>query len=758
MNHRIWITDGSGKPFRARRTFNIDQPVKKAVLHITGLGQYVPYMNGREITSAKLLPGWTDYRKYIEYNTFDVTDLIQEGKNVLCAELANGWDIMDNTGYTFKFPEFMPPNPNPYMPFGSALVLLYELTVTLEDNSVITLCSDENTKVHSSPTLHSNVYGSEVYDQRTDEKEWLSSTFNDNDWKQAFIAEDIPSDNLVKQIEPEIKVIEQLEGKYLTSFETDEGMVRDIYDFGRNTSALLNISAEGKSGDVIKIYPAEKLDENGDVDQVAKNWCTVDTVITITLGEEPLDYHEKFSYIAGRYIAVEHPKTCSVLTASIDAITSAWKNDGIFTSDDERINAIYRMIERTVEANMMSVHTDCPTIERFAWQEPNHLMAPAIMFMKDGRDLWKKFFADIRAAQHTAEDRFKDLAGNDFYPGDGLIPSQCPCYIPNVLPVPGMGSFYDIIPWGSTGILGVQWYYRFYNDPEVVKENYDTGMRYLKHLLSKVSEDGFINHGLGDWGNPDQFLARENVETAFLYADTTALMEFAELLGKEEDYKELQKHAEEIKANYNAKLLQKNPKTGRMCYRAFDHKDEFAVSQACEALPLYFGLVPEEYVEDVQETFIDTLKEKGCFAAGEIGLPYIIDTAREIGLNDLIHAFILKEEHPSYYAFILDGETSLGEYWEHNPRSHAHDMMGHIIEWYYRGIAGIHPKTSGFTEVEIIPYLPEGMTEFSCTYRDISVTVKEKDSRIHLTVKCSESIKYNINTTYLEHRNPVVIE
>ena len=82
------------------------------------------------------------------------------------------------------------------------------------------------------------------------------------------------------------------------------------------------------------------------------------------------------------------------------------------------------------------------------------------------------------------------------------MPGQAPCYIPNAIPVPGMGSFYDIIPWGSTCILGTYWHYIFYGDKKIIEDNYDAGMRYFKYLQTKVTEEGFINHGLGDWGNP----------------------------------------------------------------------------------------------------------------------------------------------------------------------------------------------------------------------------------------------------------------
>ena len=475
----------------------------------------------------------------------------------------------------------------------------------------------------------------------------------------------------------------------------------------------------------------------------------------------------KFTYFAGRYIGVETEAADSeedqeILLRGVkaDAISSAWKTDGSFRSDDERYNKIYDMVEKSVEANMVSVHTDCPTIERFAWQEPNHLMAPSIFYMKDGRKLWEKFLLDMRTAQHTSEDYFLDFEGNRFYPGDGLMPSQCPCYIPNVLPVPGMGSFYDIIPWGSTCILGTYWHYLFYGDRKIIEDNYEAGMRYLNHLKTKVTEDGFICHGLGDWGNPKNELARENVETAFLYADTKTLALFAELLGREDDRRELEAYAEHVKENYNEKLLVQHPEEGFWCYRCWNHPDETFMTQASEALPLYWGLAPEDKKEDIVKAFRYTLEREGAFVSGEVGLPYIIQTAREYGMNDLIAKFITRKEHPSYYAFILDGMTTLGEYWETNPRSQCHDMMGHIVEWYYNGIAGIQPLRPGFEEIRIRPYLPEGMKEFTCTYHSaagpISVSVRETEDKITLETRVPENIQVETDTSDLEQRGKQV--
>ena len=756
-----WITNKTAKPFYARRIIKICKPVLHAEAKVCGLGQFHFYINGCKIEDHELDPGWTDYHKLIEYVTFNITSYLKEGENVIGAEVGNGWFYKMDEHYTFKFPEFMPPNPNPYKPFGEELVLAVELMITYVDGTVEVIHADEDFLVKEHPVVMSNVYGSETIDGRKNQDGWCTAEFNTTSWENAFVVakEDEPTGNMIDQLQPPVKVIQTYPGVYLQNVEG-----RDIYDFSQNMSGILEFEVKGKAGDEIHLYPAEKLAKNGDIDQMAKGWVDLDSCITYIIGQDEVweTCRMKFTYFAGRYVAVEKPENCEMRNLTAHAISSAYETDGTFTCDDKRYEQIYSLVEKAVEANMVSVHTDCPTIERFAWQEPNHLMAPSIMYMKNGRKLWEKFLLDMRTAQHTAEDYFHDFEGNKVYPGEGLMPSQCPCYIPNVLPVPGMGSFYDIIGWGSTCILGTYWHYMFYGDKKIIEDNYDAGMRYLEHLKTKVTEEGFINHGLGDWGNPKNELARENIETAFLYADTITFAKFAEILGKIEDKKELEAYAEQVKKNYNEKLLVWNSEKEYWCYRAWDHEDELFTTQAVEALPLYWGLVPEDKEADVVKAFRDTLETEGAFVSGEIGLPYVIQTARKYQMNDLICQFILRKEQPSYYAFVLDGETTLGEYWESNPRSHCHDMMGHIVEWYYNGIAGIQGIEPGFKKIKICPYLPESMHEFKCTYRsaagEISVQVKEEQDGLVLQVKVPKGVEYQIDTTNLESSRGVVTE
>lgn len=755
-----WITNNTARPFYARRKITLEKSIKKASANVCGLGQFHFHINGKKVGDHELDPPWTDYRKLIQYVAFDVTDYLHTGINVVGAEVGNGWFIKCDEHYTFTLPAFMPPNPNPYRPYGTCLIFGMEMSVEYEDGTKEIFTADDGFRVKEHPVVMSNVYGSERIDGRLVQPGWDLAGFDDSAWQQAaYVPEEKrPQADIKEQTMPPVKVVRTYEGKWLHCVNN-----RNIYDFGQNMSGILEWEIRGKAGDEIRIFPAEKLAENGDVDQVAKNWVTVDSCITYIIGQDNVweKYRLAFTYFAGRFVGVEAADSVEIRSITAYAITSAHKTDGSFSCDDERYNQIYDMIEKTVEANMVSVHTDCPTIERFAWQEPNHLMASAIFYMKDGRFLWEKFLQDMRYAQHTKDDYFKDYDGKKFYPGDGLMPSQCPCYIPNVLPVPGMGSFYDIIPWGSTCILGAYWHYQFYGDIKIIEENYDAGMCYFQHLLTKVDKNGFISHGLGDWGNPKNDLARENIETAFLYADASCLAKFAEALNRVDDQRMLLEKAEEIRYDYNEKLMVRHPEKGFWCYRCYDHPEEVFLTQAAQALPLFWDMVPEERKEDVVNAFSYTLEKEGAFIAGEVGLPYIIQCARIFGMNDLVSRFILQKEHPSYYAFILDGETTLGEYWETNPRSHCHDMMGHIIEWYYNGIAGLIPEEPGFAKVTIRPYLPESIHEFICTYQSVHgqfrVYVKEMEDKILLEVEVPDGVEKHVDISGLKEKGKKIL-
>ncbi|MDO4647700.1 MAG: alpha-L-rhamnosidase N-terminal domain-containing protein, partial [Eubacteriales bacterium] len=284
MNNTLWkqwITNHTRTPFYARKEFDVKSEVQKAVVKICGLGQFELHLNGQKVGDHELDPAWTEYRKLVQYVTFDVTDALHEGRNVIGAEVGNGWFHLDDSeGYSFKFPEFMPPNPNPYRVYGEHLVLGLVLEITYLNGTSERIETDTTWKTISHEVVSSNVYGSELIEQRLNQGKWDSFGFDDSAWNQAEAASgaDIPEGKLLEQKMPPIKVIHSYEAKFCGNFS--ESTDAEIYDLSQNCSFMLSFEVKGRKGDVVKFYPAEKLDSRGDVDQFAKGWTMVNNCIT----------------------------------------------------------------------------------------------------------------------------------------------------------------------------------------------------------------------------------------------------------------------------------------------------------------------------------------------------------------------------------------------------------------------------------------------------------------------------------------------
>ncbi len=74
-----------------RRQFRIPEPIDHARLYITSQGLYEAELNGRRVGDYFLAPGWTAYDNRLQYQTYDVTHMIQGDENCLGVRAAEGW-------------------------------------------------------------------------------------------------------------------------------------------------------------------------------------------------------------------------------------------------------------------------------------------------------------------------------------------------------------------------------------------------------------------------------------------------------------------------------------------------------------------------------------------------------------------------------------------------------------------------------------------------------------------------------------------
>ena len=736
-----WISKGTTKPFYGIKEILIDEVVSEAYISISGLGQFKLLINGRKIGNHELDPGWTDYNKQIQYVTFDITDYLKQGKNQFLVEVANGWYIGDTSEerhfYTFD---------KGYKAFGNQLCFLAKIHFKFSNGREEVIATDEGWKTLQSETTLSNVYGSEDFDGSSFKGFYSSFETEEAISAKVLDVDERPKGRLiaqahapitVKKIYNTVKITEPEEGKY-------------IFDLGQNMSGLFEVSVKGDKGSNIKIIPVEKLTADGKIDK------TIDTWSTYTLkGTGKIEvWKPSFSYAGGRYVQVEGATRREddrgkpyIADVKGHFITSSSEDVGTFSCSDKRYEDVFRIILKAIESNLNHVHSDCPTIEKLGWLEASNLMAPSVMYNKNVDTLWNKIAHDMRDSQYGDNEQDVDESEKAHEYGPGMIPSVAPRYA-KFLKDWGSGSFWDIVPWGSTIILGALQQYRFYGNKKVLEDNYGAAKKFVSYLKDKYDhyneihhkqgEERFICHGLGDWGMYGGYKeSRENTDTAFFYADIVTLVKFAEILGNKEDKEYYQKIADDVLENYNKALLIKNPKTGNWCYKAYDVPSQLTIMQANQAIPLYYNMVPKDKMESVKESFIESVKSHQ-FISGEVGLRYIFLTLAKYGRNDIVHDMIMQPEHPSYIRFVERGETTLPEFWSDTARSRNHDMMGHIMEWFYSEVGGISSE-DGYQNIRIAPHLPGGLTWVNCGYKAITgqISVNTELSKDKLVIKVS---------------------
>ncbi len=744
-----WISNNTKKPFYARKKFQLSV-VQKSRLFCVGVGQFEVHVNGRKVGESVLEGSWTDYNKRIYYYSYDITEYLKIGENVIVAEIANGWYIADTDGerhfYTLD---------KGYVPFGECLAFVAELRI-----GDLNIETDATWEVAESRTTLANIYGSEDYDAT-----------RPLIWEEAVILDKntAPKGELLPMEYPPVIVKKVYKGRNIGG---------NVYDLGQNMSGMFEVCAVGSAGDKIRVIPYEKLDKNGRPERTVDTW----SVYTLTEGKNV--FCPKFSTAGGRWIQVEKLQgNPDIQWVRGKYVTSGAEDVGFFRCSDERLNKIYEIIKAAIESNLHHCHTDCPTIEKLGWLEPNHLMGPSVMYLKNVDRLWSKIAADMRDAQYGADEFEVDSGTFPHEYGEGLIPSIAPRYARFTIDW-GSGSFWDIIPWGSSLILGAWEQYRFYGNTQVIRDNYAAAKKYIRYLTKQYHDyerlygkkGNFIRAGLGDWGLAQSGGdSHENIETAFFYRDLMIMAKFAEILmetcigagktdcvGEESaeclkrDVTEFFALAETVKENYNRELLQSDESTGLCCYRAYDTPEYFRVTQTNQAIPLCFGLVPEEAVRDVQQALVNCFAD-GHFRAGEVGMPYVIRALSACGRNDLIYKAVVQEEHPSYYRFVLNGETTLPEFWRDDARSRNHDMLGHIMEWLFEEVGGIkvvppadrpHSAEPGGAEAACTPghirvneELMSGLEWVECEYSTADERIRVRKEKGKKTAVLREKFK-----------------
>jgi hypothetical protein len=678
-----------------RREFVVKPGLRRALVHVCGLGQYELSINGQKAGGDFLSPGWSKYDKTCLYDTRDITALLKEGKNAAGLFLGNGMYNVHGGRYTKFTGTFGPPK------------AIAQVRLEYADGATEIIGTDERWRIAAGPITFSSIYGGEDFDARLEQRGWDRPGFVDSKWSDATIVNG-PGGTLRGQscAAPPLRVFETL--KPVSTREIKTGVTVD--DLGQNAAVSLRLRAHGPAGSFVKITPAELIHADGSVNRGSAGGGDAHWLYTLR-GDGSEEYESHFWYHGSRYFQVERggaklgDDLPVVELVEAPVVQSASEPAGGFSCSFDLFNRIHTLVRWAQRANMVSVLTDCPHRERLGWLEQYHLNGPSLRYEWDLTQLFTKGVNDMADSQ---------LA-------NGLVPDIAPEY------VVFNGGFRDSPEWGSAFVLVPWQQYEFCGDIELLRRHYDGMKRYVEYLGGK-SKDHIVSHGLGDWydigpKSPGyaQLTPIPLTATAFYFQDATILAQTAALLGKTDDARQFESLAADIRAAFNAQFFEKE-------------KHRYATGAQCaNAIPLVMNLAESENRAAVVNAIIDDIRSHGNgLTAGDVGYRYLLRALADAGRSDVIFEMNSQTNKPGYGIQLARGATSLTEAWDANPSSSQnHFMLGQINEWFYHDLAGIQcdPTGPGFKKIIIKPAIVGDLTWVTAHYDSIHGRISSKWQR-----------------------------
>jgi alpha-L-rhamnosidase len=640
-----------------RKAFSVSHRVTRALLYASGLGQDEIRVNGHKVSADELTPGWSDYRKTVYYDAYDVTPLLLQGRNAIGVMLGNGmYRVLSTPGRFTKF----------VGSFGD-LKCTVQLELSFADGSSAEILSDGTWKTSPGPITFSSTYGGEDFDARLEPQGWDRAGFDDNKWYAVSVVAG-PGGALIPELAPPIRETHVYSPIKVT--HPKPGIT--VYDLGQNFAGWPEITVSGRRGAEVKLVAGELLDKDGLAWQRSSGnpqWYSY------TLRGGGMEtWHPRFSYYGFRYVQVESNKTGAtepefrVLSLRGDEIHSSSEQVGEFATSDDLLNRIHLLILHAIENNSMSLFTDCPHREKLGWLEETHLMAPSLLDNFDFAELYAATARNIADAQRRDG------------PKAGMVPEIAPQYM---VFEPKWDMFNDTPEWGSAAILDPWYVYERTGNKDFVANQYEVMRAYAAYLGTRA-HDGIIDYGLGDWydiGPGDPGLSKLTTAgvtaTAIYYRDLKVMEKTAALLGRKDESEEYARQGERVKDAFNAKF-----------FDAAQHRYDKG-SQTAQAMPLALGIVPDGERGAVLNALVaDIRAHQNHTTSGEVGFRYEVDALLESGRSDVLLDMFKRSDAPSYGYILAQGATSLTEAWD-GGHSQDHFMLGDAEEWFYRGPGGI---------------------------------------------------------------------
>ena len=663
--------------------------VKRARLYVSAKGLYQLSINDRKIGDQYLAPGWTDYRKRIQAQTYDVTPFLQTGKNSIGAELGDGW-FRGKVGIGWR---------NVY---GNSLAMIAKLRVTYVDGSTQDFATDASWRSAEGPFVQADLQDGESYDARLEQPGWNRADFDDSHWSPVVVQQD-DLGTLVPQPDEPVRATEVLKARTRTMPAPGEY----VYDLGQNMVGIARVRLTGKAGQRIQLRYAEELYRQGDQRGrlYTDNLRTAKATDTYTFaGDETVVYQPTFTQHGFRYVEITGLDTPPE-TADVQGVVlgSDLPQIGDLTLSNPMLDQLVRNIHWGQRGNFLSIPTDTPARdERMGWTGDINVFAPTASRYADTRAFLTKWMDDMRDAQHA----------------DGNIPA--------VVPQP-RGEFDQTgVGWSDAFITVPYAVWRSTGDARIVRRNWNAMSRFYAFVYDSATHDGnLLEEGRsswfsGDWLNlegVDRLAEHRVIATAYFAEDTRMMAEMALAMG------------EVRQATIWATLV---PKIHSAFVAAYRNPDGtiYMGTQTVYAMTLAMGLIDDPVQrEQTAAKFVEKLAvDHYHLKTGFLGTPWLLPALTSIGRNDLAMRILLNEDYPSWGFEIRMGATTMWERWnsirangEFGPvdmNSFNHYAYGAVGDWMFEHLGGLQALAPGYKHSRIAPLTePGGLSWSRCSQR-----------------------------------------
>ena len=687
-----------------RKEFALQGEVSEARLYVSGMGVYSAYLNGREIAPEELLkPTLSWYSKRVYFNTYDVTEMLQQGDNAVGI-------ILEGGRYTSL--RYNAANPNwdgtdHVFGFGTPRLLL-QLEVTYKDGQKETIVSDETWKItNRGPIRTANEWDGETYDENFDLGNWNQAEYDDSAWLQAELV-DAPEGQLSAQPNPNITVMEKL--KPVSLFQKAD---KWYLDMGQNIVGFIDMKVRGhQPGDVITLRFAELLtpdsllytanlrsSENTDHYIVANN-------SQLSTLNSQLEWHPMFVYHGFRYVEISGLREQPALDDFEGwVIYDEMPVTGSFETSNEIINAVYHNATWGIRGNYRSMPTDCPQRdERLGWTGDRTTGNYGESYIFNNHQLYAKWLTD----------------GDDSQQENGSLA--------NVIP-PYWRGYTDNMTWPGAMVTVTDMLYTRFGDIEPIRQHYAAWKKWMLHMRNDYMRAGLMPRDTyGDWCMPPESLELIHSNDATRITDATVISTpfYCYLCGKMAKFAEILGFAEDVA------FFQQEITTSTIAFndKYFNRVAGVYANNTVTAniLPLWFGMVPKGLEDKVMESIVDkTMNEcGGHVSTGVIGIQQLMRCLTEYGHGDLAFKIASNDTYPSWGYMYRSGATTIWELWNGNTADPAMNsgnhvmLLGDLILWEYEYLGGIRALAPGYSKIQLKPYPIEGLDFVNCSYNSVS--------------------------------------